>query len=352
MGGVDHQAKLPYVFEVNTDDFIARLPKVDLHVHLCGSATAATLRRLSVETDVLPRLGERTFAGFAAAYGAAERLVRSGADIVTLLDGLTEQFLSTRVRYAEVTVTALSHLANGLAADELGAALERGRVRASKRGVELGWVFDCSGELGAAAAERTVDWVLRHAPANTVGFGVGGPEAGVPRAQFRPAFERARAAGLHSVPHAGETAGAHSVWTALRELHAERIGHGIRSVDDQALLEHLASTGVTLEVCPTSNLRTGAVASLAEHPLTELLEAGVRVTLGTDNPGLLAIDLDHEYRLAHRTLGLSRQQLIRIAEAGVEAAFCSPALRRELTGELRRLATRRPAAGSLGPRCR
>jgi aminodeoxyfutalosine deaminase len=332
---------------VTLDTFIAALPKVELHVHLCGSATEATLRRLAGEREApLPRLRARTFAAFATAYGARERLVRSGADLELLVDGLGEQLAATRVRYAEVTVTALSHLANGLAADELGQALDRGRVLAAARGVELRWVFDCSGELGAAGAERTLDWVLRHAPSGTVGFGVGGPEAGVPRAQFRPAFERALAAGLHSVPHAGETVGPRSVWAALTELRAERIGHGIQSIHDTALLAHLASTGVTLEVCPTSNVRTGAVATLAEHPLAALLEAGVPVTLATDDPGLFGIDLDHEYRLAHTTLGLSRAELVRVAAAGIEASFCPPALRRELTAELRRLGYP-PASGGI-----
>lgn len=330
--------------DASLEAFVSGLPKVELHLHLIGSVTSDSLVRLArrhpgggvpTDSDALARwLRFTDFAQFGAAYGKISRLVTGGDDLLALIEGLTEALAASAVRYAEVTVTPLTHLRTGLRPDELADALCLGRARAARDSdVELGWVFDVSGDLGPQAAADTLRWVLGHQPAGTVGFGLGGPERDVPRAAFSDAFEQALAAGLHSVPHAGETEGAHNVWSALRELKAERIGHGISSITDPLLVEHLAASGVTLEICPTSNARTGA-AAIENHPLPALLGAGVRVSLATDNPGLFNTSLTNEYRLCHHALGLSRAQLVELARTGAEAAFCSPALRRRVLDEI------------------
>jgi aminodeoxyfutalosine deaminase len=312
--------------------FVAAMPKVELHVHLVGSVCMREHR-----PHICTRFG--SFAEFATAYGARSRTLRTGADLEAATVDLAHALAASRVRYAEVTVTPLSHLAAGIDPDELAESLAAGRRRgADEHDVRIAWVFDISGDLGPAAGTETVQWVLRHAPEATVGFGLGGPEAGIPRAPFKDAFAQATAAGLHSVPHAGETAGPESVRSALDDLRAERIGHGIRSVEDPALLERLAADRVALEVCPTSNACTGAVADLAGHPLPRLIAAGVPVTLATDNPAIFGIDLNAEYVLAHEELGLGRDELLAIAATGIEAAFCPEEQRRELAAELERFA--------------
>ena len=314
--------------------FVAAMPKVELHVHLVGSVCIGGHRRHS---GGAPRFG--AFADFATAYGARSRTLGTGADLEAATVDLARALGAARVRYAEVTVTPLSHLAAGIDPDELAESLAAGRRRAADAcGVRIAWIFDISGDLGPAAGLETVRWVLRHGPEGTVGFGLGGPEAGIARAPFKEAFDQAIRAGLHSVPHAGETAGPASVRSALDDLGAERIGHGIRSAEDPALLERLAAERVALEVCPTSNACTGAVADLAAHPLPRLLEAGVPVTLATDNPAIFDTDLNREYVLAHEALGLGRAELLAMAATGIEAAFCPPALRRELAAELDRFA--------------
>lgn len=306
------------------------MPKVELHVHLVGAITV---------DDEAQRF--ESFGDFAAAYGRRHRRVRTGADVATAVAQLAERLAACRVAYAEVTVTPVPHLRTGIDPDELAEALDAGRRRAaSEHGVRIAWVFDISGDDGERAGQATVEWVRRYAPDGTVGFGLGGPEAGVPRARFREAFEQATAAGLRSAPHAGESAGPEHVWSALRDLRAKRIGHGIQSVRDPALLEHLAAEGVALEVCPTSNVCTGVVASLAEHPLPALLAAGVPVTLATDNPAIFGTDLNDEYVLAHEALGLCPSALVELAAAGIEAAFCDPDLKAQLRSELRRFAAK------------
>jgi aminodeoxyfutalosine deaminase len=329
--------------------FVAALPKVELHLHLVGSASLDTVLALArhhpdggVPTDreELRRFYAFTdFPHFLTVYHRVNLLVTTAADVVALLDGLAAELASRTVRYAEVQVTPVRNHMAGIGYPDLAAALADGRALARERhGVELAWVFDADATLGPAGAEETVDFAVGHRPEGTVGIGLGGPEVGVRRADFAPAFRRARAAGLHSVPHAGETVGPDEVWAAVTELAAERIGHGIGAAEDSRLMEHLAEHAIPLEVCPTSNLRTGAVREIAAHPLPTLLAAGVPVTLATDDPGMFHTDLDAEYRLCHEVFGMGIPELADIARAGARAAFCPPALRDEILAEIDELA--------------
>jgi aminodeoxyfutalosine deaminase len=177
-------------------------------------------------------------------------------------------------------------------------------------------------------------YALDHRVDALVGFGLGGPEIGVPRAQFQPHFDKARAAGLHSVPHAGETTGPETVWESLRLLGAERIGHGTTSAQDPELLEHLAATGIPLEVCPSSNVATRAVASLEEHPLRSFVEAGVTVTLNSDDPPMFGTTLNHEYAVAADLLDLDEVGVAELARAAVRASFAPDDVRTRVLAEI------------------
>jgi aminodeoxyfutalosine deaminase len=156
----------------------------------------------------------------------------------------------------------------------------------------------------------------------------------VPRPQFKPYFDKARAAGLHSVPHAGETTGPETIWDALRDLGAERIGHGISAVRDPELMAHLAETGIPLEISPTSNLRTRAVRSLDEHPLPALVAAGVTVTINSDDPPMFGTTIEQEYAVAARLLDLDAAGVADLARAGVRASFLPAAARSTLLAEI------------------
>jgi aminodeoxyfutalosine deaminase len=156
----------------------------------------------------------------------------------------------------------------------------------------------------------------------------------VPRPQFKPFFDKARAAGLHSVPHAGETTGPETVWDALRELGAERIGHGISAAQDPALMAYLAEHRIPLEISPTSNLRTRAVASLDEHPLATLVSAGVPVSINSDDPPMFGTTLEHEYAVAAGLLDLDAHGVAGLAAAAVEQSFLAPERKKELLAEI------------------
>lgn len=292
------------------DEFVA-LVKADLHLHLVGSAaphTVAALAAAHPEAGVPAELEAlrsfyvfRDFDHFLRVYTAVSNLIRSPEDIVTLVTGLADDLAQQGTPYAEVTVTPCAHRRAGIAPRELAAALELGAGHArNERGIELGFVYDISTFDGEEGAQLTLEAALRHPPVGLVGFGLGGPEIGIRRADFAPYFAKARAAGLHSVPHAGESVGPSEIYAALDLLGAERIGHGIAAASDQVLLTRLADEGVPLEVCPSSNVATGVVGSLAEHPLPRLLEAGIPVVLCSDDPPMFDTNLPEEYR-AHGT---------------------------------------------------
>ncbi|MFD8142765.1 adenosine deaminase [Streptomyces sp. NPDC059708] len=325
--------------------FIAGLPKAELHVHHVGSASPRIVAELAsrhpdskVPTDPEALADYFTFTDFAhfiEVYLSVVDLVRTPDDVRTLTFEVARDMARQNIRYAELTITPYSSTRRGIDEHAFMEAIEEARKAAeSELGVILRWCFDIPGEAGLEAAEETARLAVELRPEGLVSFGLGGPEIGVPRPQFKPYFDRARAAGLHSVPHAGETTGPETVWDAIRELGAERIGHGTSSTRDPELLAYLAEHRIALEVCPTSNIATRAVADLDEHPVKEMVAAGVLVTINSDDPPMFGSDLNNEYAVAARLLGLDERGLAQLAKNAVEASFLDPAGKALLTEEI------------------
>jgi aminodeoxyfutalosine deaminase len=195
--------------------------------------------------------------------------------------------------------------------------------------VELAWCCDIPGEKGTKAGAETLVFALRERPEDLVSFDLGGPELGVGLARFTPFFTRAREAGPHSVPHAGETTGPATIRSAPHDLGAERIGHGTSCAADPALLEYLAAQRIPLEVCPTSNVRTGQAGSVAAHPVRRMLDHGVVVTLNTDDPPM--------YVAVAEALGLTAAEPARLAGNAVDASFLGDAPKNLLRGEIEQM---------------
>jgi aminodeoxyfutalosine deaminase len=329
--------------------FIAALPKAELHVHHVGSASARIVGELAERhPGVVPSdpdelrafFAFRDFAHFVDVYLAVVALIRTAEDVRYLTYEVAREMAEgQRIRYAELTCTPYTSVLAGVPIEAYTEAIEDARVAAERDfGLVLRWIYDIPGESGVPAAEATLGYALDHRVDALVGFGLGGPEIGVPRAQFQPYFDAARSAGLHSVPHAGETTGPETVWESLRLLGAERIGHGTSSALDPRLLEHLATSGIPLEVCPSSNIATRAVASLEEHPLRVFVEAGVTVTINSDDPPMFGTTLNREYAVAADLLGLDEAGLADLARAAVLESFAPDDVKKRVVGEIDALA--------------
>jgi adenosine deaminase len=331
--------------------FIAGLPKVELHVHHVGSASPRIVAELAARhagTTPVPTDPDlladyfvfSDFAHFVTVYLSVVDLIRDAEDVWTLTYEIGRELAAQQVRYAELTLTPYSSVARGIPAEAFCEAVEDARRRArSDHGVDLRWCFDIPGEAGLPAADVTLEVATKHRPDGLISFGLGGPEIGVPRPQFAPHFRAAIAEGLHSVPHAGESTGPETIWDALTHLGAERIGHGISAAQDPRLLEHLRDAAIPLEVCPTSNVRTRSVPSLAEHPLPALVAAGVPVTINSDDPPMFATTLNHEYEVAAELLDLDAVGVAELARAGVRASFLDDAGKAALIREIDAYAT-------------
>jgi aminodeoxyfutalosine deaminase len=326
--------------------FIAGLPKAELHVHHVGSASPRIVAELAARHEgnspvpadpaaLADYFAFRDFGHFVEVYLSVVDLIRDAEDVRMLTYEIGRELGRQQVRYAELTITPYSSVSRGIPAPEFCAAIEDARAGAAAEfGVELRWCFDIPGEAGLPAAEETLRIALEQRPDGLVSFGLGGPEAGVTRAQFKPYFDKARAAGLHSVPHAGETTGPATIWEALRDLGAERIGHGIAAAQDPELMAYLAEHRIPLEVCPTSNVRTRAVVALDEHPLPRLVAAGVPVTINSDDPPMFGTTLEEEYQVAARLLGLDNAGVADLARTAVAVSFLPPAEKSALLAEI------------------
>ncbi|MBH1934028.1 adenosine deaminase [Streptomyces sp. AV19] len=325
--------------------FIAGLPKAELHVHHVGSASPRIVAALAarhpdspVPTDpeaLADFFTFRDFAHFIEVYLSVVDLIRDAEDVRLLTYEVARDMVRQNIRYAELTVTPFSSVRRGIPDTAFVEAIEDARKAAeAELGVVLRWCFDIPGEAGLAAAEETARIACDLRPEGLVSFGLGGPEIGVPRPQFKPYFDRAIAAGLHSVPHAGETTGPQTIWDALTELRAERVGHGTSATRDPRLLEHLAEHRIPLEVCPTSNLATRAVEDIDRHPVREMVAAGVLVTINSDDPPMFGTDLNNEYTVAARLLDLDARGVADLAKNAVEASFLDAPGKAALTAEI------------------
>ncbi len=274
------------------------------------------------------------FPDFVRQYIFGLSLLRSSDDIADTAENLAVELARQNVRYAEVTTTAFTHFRGGMPQVVYREGLDEGRRRASGLGVEIGWVIDIPRDLEPGDSTTTIGFIERLPPDGLVALGLAGLEAGYPPAPHARHFERARALGLGAVPHAGETAGADSVRSSIDDLGADRIGHGIAALEDPELIRRIVDEGIFLEVCPTSNALLGVVAGLEEHPLPELLAAGVRLCINTDDPGWFATDLTGELRIATELFAIDEAEHLRLQRDALDASFAPADVRTAVAREM------------------
>lgn len=295
---------------------MAAEPRAELHLHLEGAVEPETLRELGSPSGSY-RISH--FGEFIEEFKRVAGLLHGPDEYALIARRLFEKLERENIRYAEVTLAAGVVLWKGLDFAKIYDAVTREAARSK---VEVWWVLDAIRHFGADHAMAAARLAVERAGDRVVAFGIGGDEIRGPAELFLDVFAFTKQHGLASVPHAGETAGPESVWGALK-LGADRIGHGIRSIDDPALVQHLAANRIPLEVCISSNLATGAVASLQAHPVRRLWEAGVPVILNTDDPALFSTTLDREFELA-ASLGFSPDDLRAVAANGFRYALRGP----------------------------
>ncbi|HVB63517.1 MAG TPA: adenosine deaminase, partial [Nitrolancea sp.] len=258
-------------------------------------------------------------------------------DFALITRELGEEAAAQNVRYLEVTISPGSHVKRGkLSYEEFHEGILEGAREARERwGVEMRFIVDVVRATGMEHSWSAARWAASVAGDGVVGIGLGGTEVGNPPEDFAEIFDYGRAAGLRSTPHAGETVGPVSIWGAVRALKAERIGHGIRAIDDPQLVDELREREITLEVCPTSNVRTGAVTSLADHPIRRLYDAGVPLTVNSDDPPMFGTTMLDEHLLLANEFGFNIDDLEKINLQAIRASFLSDAERRRLDAEFR-----------------
>ncbi|HVT17097.1 MAG TPA: adenosine deaminase [Thermoanaerobaculia bacterium] len=317
---------------MSLERFLLRMPKVELHVHLEGSMRPSVLLELSRRNGVeLPARDEaglkrwfrfRDFEHFVEVYLTCSRALRAPEDFKLLAaDFLAEQALQN-VLYSEVHFTISTHLANGANGGEVLAALAEAIAEGERRfGVMMRLIPDIVRNVGPAAADQTLEWALAGREIGVVALGLSGSEARFANEPFRQHFAVAQSQELHRVAHAGEHAGPESIRSALEVCAAERIGHGVRAVEDPELMAELRDRNIPLEVCPTSNLCLKVVPDIESHPFDRLYHAGVPLSVSSDDPAFFNTNLTSEYLRLARAFGYGAAELAGLALAGLRQSF-------------------------------
>jgi len=322
--------------------WVERMPKVELHVHLEGSIRPQTLVELAAKNHVDLPGGVMATYNFGDFQGFLDAYMRCAACLCTDEDfeRVTYEFLCDEavqgIRYCEVFLSSMQHLRRDFDFQCIMQAIHAGYERARREwDIRMGVIFDHGRQFGVEAGFRVLKRAIATRAYGVVGLSIGGDEIHFPPELFEELFAQARLAGLHLTAHAGEVRGPESIWGAIRRLHVRRVGHGIHAIEDPDLLTYLCEAQIVLDICPTSNVRTGAVASLVQHPVRHLFDAGVPISLSSDDPAIFQTNLVQEYLLLVEHFGFTREELWQISLNGVQAAFLPDAEKAALEAEFR-----------------
>lgn len=314
---------------------VASFPKAELHLHLEGSIQPSTVCALMArhglditQQEVQHRYAYRSFLEFLETFKWVTSFLRDPQDYALIVRDLAEYLLSQRVIYAEITISIGVMQLRKQRVEANFEAILAAAVPFESRGLRMRWIFDAVRQFGPEAAMRVVQAAKQCGSKSIVAFGIGGDELSIPTQQFRPVYDQAAALGLHRLIHAGEIGGPKKIREAVELLGVERIGHGIATMSDSALMDLLADRRIPLEVCPQSNVRTGALAlqlrqadaRMEDHPLPALFRHGIPIALSTDDPAMFHTTLLEEYEHAHR-LGMTERELLRLAQMSFDFAF-------------------------------
>jgi aminodeoxyfutalosine deaminase len=313
----------------NPSSFVRSLPKAELHLHLEGAIDPPTLLEIQLShgltkntlADVQKLYHYADFPGFLIAFRDITEHLKSPADYELITYRLMERLKAESVLHAEVYVSVGVCLYRKQDFPAIFEGLERGRIRGERDfGTSLLWIFDAVRHFGSAEAQKVAELAVRYRDRSVAGFGIGGDENRAGPELFREVYSFCADHGLRLTAHAGETAGPESIWGALN-LRAERIGHGLTAQQDADLIQELAQRQVPVEICVTSNVKTGVCPNLSEHPVRRYFDEGLMVTINTDDPAMFETSLSREYQLVQENFGFSDEHLRELARNSFEAAF-------------------------------
>jgi aminodeoxyfutalosine deaminase len=334
-----------------SEEFISRLPKVELHLHLEGSLQPETLRELSRGRESMESEIERwafdrqqqgyryaTFDDFIEAFKFAVLLLQTPEDYALATVRLMEWLAAQNVKYAEITLAAGVVLWKQQPLDRVFEAVRAASLDAGARlGLRVNWIFDAVRHFGADHTREVMRWASRYRSEGVVALGVGGDEVRGPANLFGDVFREARDCGLHTVAHAGETCGPESVRDAVELLKAERIGHGLTAARDPEVMALLRERGIPLESCPGSNASIGLIPAFRDFPLRTFLDAGVTMTLNSDDPALFGTSIGQEFLMAASEFSLSARQIAGLCENAARAAFLPEDEKQQLLARIRQV---------------
>ncbi|NOZ07910.1 MAG: adenosine deaminase [FCB group bacterium] len=324
--------------------WLEAMPKTELHIHLEGAVPPDALWDLIRKyggdpivkdpADLRARFQYTDFANFIDMWAWKNSFLREYEDFQFISEVIAENLADQNIRYAEIFYSPGDFDRHGLDPRELTVAIRKGFERQSHR-ITLNLIADLVRDFGPARGAIWLEQIAEVKDRGVVGIGLGGSEQAFPAEPYRQVFERARTLGFHTTAHAGEAAGAESILAALTELKTERIGHGLKAASNPALLTRLADMKIPLEVCPISNVRTGCIARLEDHPIRQFLQRGIIVTVSTDDPEMFNTNLAFEFESLHSVLGLTLQELVSLAFNSINAAWCSDEQKKHLQSELK-----------------
>jgi adenosine deaminase len=312
-------------------EWLQGLPKTEIHVHLEGSIPLDALWQLMEKYGGDPEVPDiaalrarfryKDFPTFIQTWIWKNTFIRAYEDFTFFSEAVAREFKRQNILYVEAHVTPPEFARLGLTVQGVTAAVHAGLARVQETDVRL--IVDFCRDFGPERAERTLDELAELPRGQVIGIGLGGSEQNFPPELFVAAFERGRKLGFHATAHAGEAAGAASVRTAVDKLRAERIGHGTRASEDPAVVDMLAERGIPVESCPISNLRTGVVARIEDHPIHAFFQKGIKVSVNTDDPAMFETSMVEELYTLRTRLGFSREDVLHILRNGIESTWAS-----------------------------
>jgi len=312
---------------------IKALPKVEQNIHIVGSIRSKTLLWLAEESDIeMPFktvediqdfFQYRDFRHFISVYSTVVDCIKKEGQFERITYEMLECDARCNVRLVEASFSAADHVFKGLEYSKMLDAVNKGIRRAHNDfGIDCSLRIDLVRNYGPAIGMEVLDWIENNDD-NIVSIDIGGSETEFPPKPFAPVYRRAREMELRTAAHAGEAAGSESIWDAVKHLKVEHLGHGLAASTDPALINYLAKHDITIEMCPTSNIRTGVVSSLENHPIKAFLRRGLNVTVSTDDPSMFGTDMNNEYLQLHRRLGFTIPGLFKLSSNAVDSSFLS-----------------------------